>query len=33
MAKPFKGTINLDLQGSTEDWQAETRQAAFMARD
>jgi hypothetical protein len=33
MAKPFKGTINLDLQDSTEDREAETRLAALMARD
>jgi hypothetical protein len=33
MAKPFKGTIDLELQDSTEDWEAQTRQAALMARD
>jgi hypothetical protein len=33
MAKPFKRTINLDLQDSTEDWEAETLLAALMARD
>jgi len=33
MVKQFKGTINLDLQDSTEDWEAETRRAALMARD
>ena len=33
MAKPFKGTINLDLQDATEDWETETRRAALMSRD
>ena len=33
MAKPFKGTIKLDLQGSTEDLESETRLTALMARD
>jgi hypothetical protein len=33
MAKPFKGTINLDLRDSTEDWEAETRVTTLMARD
>jgi hypothetical protein len=33
MAKPFKDTIDLDLQDSTEDWEAETQLAALMARD
>ena len=33
MAKAFKGTIDLDLQDSTEDLGAETQLAALMARD
>jgi hypothetical protein len=33
MAKPFKRTIDFDLQDSTEDREAETRRAALMARD
>ena len=33
MTKPFKGTINLYLQDSTEDWETEIRRAALMARD